>query len=369
MPPPPFVARYRLARVDTLRYGLSVHADPVSAVTQARARVDRLKALRNAAVWHAKVAAQRFGMDVGAHHFYSNEVDYRTLRDTLAWRRPHEMTGVRGHEVRAQATTVRGWLSDEVRTRLSAGGLYWRACDRNRSVGYGPIESDVLYGFVSAVRPSRIIQVGAGVSTAVMLEAAADAALDVDIRCIDPYPNEFLRSVHDRGEITLIAAPAQQVDLAVFGELRDGDLLFVDSTHTVKPGSEVNRIILDILPTLAPGVHVHFHDIYFPYDYVGNLLHGALFAWNETALLHAFLINNDRAEITVSCSMLHHACPDSLRELLPWYNPVPMHQGLVESRRAVGHFPSSTYLRIAPQAAPAPSDERGVTPGSAAGVQ
>ncbi len=124
--------------------------------------------------------------------------------------------------------------------------------------------------------------------------------------------------------------------------LDKGDMLFVDSTHTVKPGSEVNRIILDVLPRLPTGVFVHFHDIYFPYDYQRGLMSTELFFNTESTLLHAFLINNAYCRIVLSLSMLHYAVPRKLMALIPHYEP----QGNADGLRSAGgiHFPSATYL-------------------------
>src|SRR5207249_4543131 len=112
------------------------------------------------------------------------------------------------------------------------------------------------------------------------------ARYDPNLVCIDPYPTQYLKSAATEGRISLIAKKAQEVDLSTFTDLQHGDLLFVDSTHTVKPGSEVNHIILEVLPRLRTGCYVHFHDIYFPYDYQTSLLNTVFFS-GESALLHA----------------------------------------------------------------------------------
>jgi len=143
----------------------------------------------------------------------------------------------------------------------------------------------------------------------------------------------------------LIPNPAQEVDLKVLTGLDAGDLLFVDSTHAMRPGSEVNRIILEVLPRLPSGSFAHFHDIYFPYDYQSAVL-TTLFFGGESTLLHAFLIYNQRYSIAVSLSMLHHACPQQMQSLLPNYRPAVMHYGLHTMGEGPGHFPSATYLSV-----------------------
>ena len=162
------------------------------------------------------------------------------------------------------------------------------------------------------------------------------------ITCIDPYATNFLREASRAGEIELIEGPAQRFVQKAASTLEAGDLLFVDSTHTVMPGSEVNVIILDVLPRLAPGVFVHFHDVTFPYDYQPSLLNGNLFWWAESTLLHAFLSCNDHYEMLASLSMLHYAASTRLQELIPSYRPRGHDEGL---ETTTGHFPSALYMR------------------------
>ncbi len=189
------------------------------------------------------------------------------------------------------------------------------------------------------------MQIGSGVSTAVILLAAKEAGYKPDIVCIDTFPTEYLVAAAKRGLIELIPTSAQEVELELLTSLGAGDLLFVDSTHAVRAGSEVNRIILEVLPRLAPGCLVHFHDMYFPYDYQSSVLK-TLFFSSETSLLQAFLINIHQCSIAVSLSMLHHACPERMQPLLPNYRPASMPQGLHPPGELQGHFPSATYLVV-----------------------
>ncbi len=109
----------------------------------------------------------------------------------------------------------------------------------------------------------------------------------------------------------------------------------------MRPGSEVNRLVFEVLPRLRAGSWVHFHDIYFPYDYQRGLLDDELFFCNESALLHAFLINNDAFAIRASLSMLHYGEPVAAGASAPHYRPAADDEGL-ERRR--GDFPTSLCL-------------------------
>jgi predicted O-methyltransferase YrrM len=303
-----------------------------------RAIRNRLKVLLH----RAFRLGQRFGIDVLPRHFYSSIPDLRELENDLSWRNRRSMVGVRGAEIAPQLQFAQQCCSPH-REELLAIDVHRRAVTEADEVGYGVIEADFLHCFIRTFRPKRIIQVGCGVSTAVILLAAGGR--DVQVTCIEPYPSRFLQRMHQEGRIGLIAQKAQQVPVERMLQLSAGDLFFVDSTHTVKPGSEVNQIVLEVLPRLTAGVHVHFHDIYFPYDYSRHVFH-ELFWPNESVLLHAFLAGNSGYRISCSLSMLHHAAPAEFERLLPRYQPAPMDRGLRTAGSEVGHFPSATYCMV-----------------------
>ncbi len=198
-----------------------------------------------------------------------------------------------------------------------------------------------LYAFVRTHKPRRIIQVGCGVSTAICIAAAADAKYEPTITCIDPFPTKYLTEAASYGQIKLVQQPVELLPLDFLQELAAGDLFFVDSTHTLGPAGEVTRIIVEMLPRLQDGVFIHFHDIWFPYDYESAILEERLFFWHETALLLAFLTLNSRYCVRASLSMLHYERPESLGNIFVDYRPMKSDHGL---RVAAGHFPSSIYL-------------------------
>jgi hypothetical protein len=214
------------------------------------------------------------------------------------------------------------------------------------------VEAQALHAVVRHFEPRRIIEVGSGVSTACLRAAArlnaGDAGSAARITCIEPHPSDALKAL---GEVALVSSPVQSVPLAVFEELGERDLLFIDSSHSAKTGSDVVHLFLEVLPRLRPGVVVHVHDIYLPYDY-SPLSLKTLWHWNETAFLHALLIHNRRVKTLFCLSLLHHDRGEALRELFPGYDPEPMTDGLVGD--AVGpleypsrHFPCAAYLQIA----------------------
>lgn len=306
----------------------------------------RRRALAKSVLHRVLLTGQRLGVDVLPRHFYSGVPDLRSLSASTHWRVPYSLVGLEGFDLDRQLDTLRSWFSPAVRALVADRDLQAEASAANGALGYGRSEASVLYAFTATVRPRRVLQIGAGVSTEVLLRAASEADHDVAVTCIDPFPTDHLVRLAETGRIHLDRRPAQEVPVEELVDLDDGDLVFVDSTHTVKPGSEVSRIVLEVLPRLRPGVWAHFHDIWIPHDYPPDLLTDALFFWNESVLLHAYLADNARISTAVSCSWLHHVARHELGAVVPGHVPADTPDGLHADRARRGQFPSSTYLRV-----------------------
>lgn len=173
---------------------------------------------------------------------------------------------------------------------------------------YSYTDGIVLYSMIRHFKPKRIIEIGSGFSSANMLDTN-ELFFDnrIEITFIEPYPEERLIHIMkevDKKNNTIIKSDVQLVPLKVFENLNAGDILFVDSTHAVKTGSDVNYILFEILPALQQGVLIHFHDIYYPFEYPKEwVLNG--FGWNEAYFLKAFLMNNNKFEIKFFTDYLH----------------------------------------------------------------
>ncbi|MFP5228624.1 MAG: class I SAM-dependent methyltransferase [Acidobacteriota bacterium] len=283
---------------------------------------------------------QRLKLDILPRHFYSEIPDINVLRSTRQWRAPRSMAGVQS-DLNAQAEWVESCTRD-YRASLRHWRIHRTAVEINGSdEGYGEVEADFLYSFIRRTKPPRILQIGCGVSTAVCLLAARDEGYEPEVICIEPYPTDYLKRESEAGRIRLIPRKVQDVGLECVTWLGEGDLFFVDSSHTLAPAGEVNLIILELLPRLATGTYVHFHDITFPYDYGSDLLSSGLFFWHETALLYAFLLMNPHFEIAASLAMLHHLRPNHLARCFPDMRQRPFEEGLSVGE---GQFPSSIYL-------------------------
>ncbi|HMB03493.1 MAG TPA: class I SAM-dependent methyltransferase [Isosphaeraceae bacterium] len=158
------------------------------------------------------------------------------------------------------------------------------------------------YGMIRLASPSRIVEVGSGYPSCVMLDTN-ERSFGGRIRLIfiEPDPAR-LRSrlrLDDVNAVEIHERMVQDVDLAVFEALGPGDILFIDSSHVTKVGSDVNHMVFEVLPRLSPGVYVHFHDMFYPFEYPEDWILGQRRYWNEDYLLRAFLQFNGSYAIAV----------------------------------------------------------------------
>jgi hypothetical protein len=176
----------------------------------------------------------------------------------------------------------------------------------------------ILFCVLNHFRPQRLIEIGSGFSTCVILDTnRAFLNSRTQVTSIEPHA-KLLRSLIAKSNdtITIIESKLQDVDLEVFDQLGAGDILFIDSTHISKAGSDVNYIVFEVLPRLKPGVIVQIHDIYLAYEYPDVWLREGR-AWNEAYLLRAFLEYNDHFRILLFLSHMQNAHEDWFRAHMP----------------------------------------------------
>lgn len=184
---------------------------------------------------------------------------------------------------------------------------------------YGHYDAFMLYGMLREARPKRIIEVGSGFSSAAMLDlnervlggAVKFTFIDPDMARLRP-----LLRAEDAGRVTLIEKKVQEVPIEAFAALGENDVLFIDSSHVSKIGSDVNRLFFDVLPSLAPGVLIHIHDVAGNLDYPRDWLEEGR-AWNEQYLLRAFLMNNAAYRIELFSAWLWNQRHELIRERMP----------------------------------------------------
>lgn len=189
---------------------------------------------------------------------------------------------------------------------------------------FAPANGLALYAMIRAFKPQRMIEVGSEMSTRISAAAFARNALDRapgELTAIEPYPNLDLQRGFP-GLSRLDVRQVEQVGTEPFLELAENDILFIDSSHTVKVFGDVNFLFLSVIPRLKPGVIIHVHDIFFPLEYLPHHFFnsGVKQIWQEQYLLHAFLMFNREFQVLLCSSYLHFRHVGKLRRTLPWYH-------------------------------------------------
>ncbi|MBX0333436.1 class I SAM-dependent methyltransferase [Pontibacter sp. HSC-14F20] len=168
-------------------------------------------------------------------------------------------------------------------------------------------DAEYLYNMIRQFRPNRMIEIGSGFSTLMAIEAfrknkELDKTYEYEHICIEPYEMPWLESTTAK----IIRQKVESLDINIFKKLNKNDILFIDSSHIIRPQGDVLFEILEILPNLNPGVLVHIHDIFTPKDYLEEWVYKEHLLWNEQYLLEAFLSNNDSYEIVGAVNYLLH---------------------------------------------------------------
>jgi hypothetical protein len=267
-----------------------------------------------------RAGAERVGLQVVPKTFYSPIPDLDALPEGV-WDRRSAVAGIRFDlDVQLRWLERLAPAMHEFAPPEQPTGRPWEYTLANDS--YGRVGADVLHGVVRGLRPRRIVELGSGQSTLIMAAAAAANQADgvpTELRTFDPFASASLAGLP--GLAALERVPAQAVPLDVFAGLEAGDVLFVDTTHSVKIDSDVNRIVLDVLPTLAPDVLVHVHDIFLPYEYPRRFAEELGLHWSEQYLLQAFLSGNREFEVLAAIYALCRDRPEAMARLAPTWRP------------------------------------------------
>ncbi len=186
------------------------------------------------------------------------------------------------------------------------------SCGYAEEKGLASGDAEFLYSIVRHVKPRKIVEIGAGGSTQIIASALRmnffENAEKTRFISVEPYPQHSLKNLEDSFhgfvEFYLVEKPVQIVGLSIFESLEENDILFVDSSHVFKQGSDVEVEFLKIYPILKKGVIVHLHDIFFPFDYPIEWNMKRYWFWNEQYFLEAFLQFNSKFEVLASLSMV-----------------------------------------------------------------
>jgi hypothetical protein len=198
---------------------------------------------------------------------------------------------------------------------------------------FGRGDAEYLYQFLRATQPRKVIEIGSGHSTKITRMAlsrnSSESAVKADHICIEPHEMSWLEQMNG---VTIIRKRVEDCGLDWATELSSGDLLFIDSSHMIRPQGDVLKEYLEILPRLSSGVYVHVHDIFTPKDYLRLWVVDQVRFWNEQYLLEALLSNSSRYEVISAVNYLKHNHFDELQRVCPYMSK--------------DNEPGSFYIRI-----------------------
>jgi predicted O-methyltransferase YrrM len=270
---------------------------------------------------------ERLGIHVLPVHYYSPIPDTRALRrKPTLWSRELPLTGIdlNVDEQKSLVERICPIFQKEYEAfpleRSDAPAQYYL---NNPSFGF--VSGQMHYCMLRYFKPKKVIEVGAGYSTLVSLAALKrnrDEGYECQFITIDPYPPAFIKN-DTRSIIKLIAKKVEDTDISYFESLSDQDLLFIDSSHTVKIGGDVNFLILEVLPRLKTGVIIHIHDIQFPYEYSKSYALENHWFWQEQYLVQSFLMYNRCFKILWCASYMHYKYRDLMAR---FFSPYPQNR-------------------------------------------
>lgn len=250
-----------------------------------------------------RAQADRVGVHWRSTHYY-----HPTYRDAdLPKEVTHErvLPGVDLHEDAQLELLKKFDYGDEIDAILASerSDLVY-SYDNNQ---YGPGDADALYAMVRHMKPRRLFEIGSGNSTKMAAHAIAkntedDPAYECDHVCIEPYEMPWLEKLGPR----IIRSRVEDVELSLFQELEAGDVLFIDSSHVIRPFGDVLTEFQQVVPSLKPGVFVHVHDVFTPRDYPEKWLREDRRLWNEQYLLEVMLQNSHRYGTVLALNWLKH---------------------------------------------------------------
>lgn len=251
-------------------------------------------------------------------HYYEPLINFDLLIHPLE--RPRNLPGI-DLNVEGQLELLRQFrYSDELRA-FSAP----KRDDLTYSFGNGYFDSgdaEFLYNMVRIRRPRRVVEIGSGNSTLLVIEAVKrnrqeDPDYTCEHVCIEPYEMRWL----ERSGVTVRRERVELVSKSIFEQLDRNDLLFIDSSHVIRPQGDVLCEFLEILPILRSGVLVHIHDIFTPRDYPRAWVVDKVRLWDEQYLLEAMLSRNPHWRIIGAVNYLKHDHYEALKAACSFLTP------------------------------------------------
>lgn len=251
-------------------------------------------------------------------HYYEPQFDNRFLR--ADFEQDRKLTGINWN-VEGQLKMLEKFIFAHELIELSKEKQVSIQFYLNNDLfSYG--DAEYWYQLIRAVRPKRIFEIGSGNSTLMAIKAIQKNCIDdpdyaCEHLCIEPYEMAWL----EKTGVSVIRKKVEDIEISFFSQLKEGDILFIDSSHVIRPKGDVNFEYLEILPTLHSGVIVHVHDIFSPKNYLKKWLQEDVRFWNEQYLLEAFLTHNSSWEIIGALNFLHHNHYERLKSVAPYLEP------------------------------------------------
>lgn len=239
-------------------------------------------------------------------HFYSPTPNDEDIQRAISKKRLFQFQEYQNTKPQELILTLKELLSDQLnilpRLLVASGSLYPK-----ESRQFTLADAIVLFCIIARNKPKKIVEIGSGHSSAFMIDVRNFLELEFEIICIEPFPLRLRETLGERiGEIELKEMPVQEIKNEFWENLEEDCLVFIDSSHVSKAGSDVNHLFFDVLPHLKTGTLVHFHDIFNGFEYPEKWLDEGR-AWNESYLLRAFLMFNDVFNIYTWPQLTRHS--------------------------------------------------------------
>ena len=277
-----------------------------------------LKNIRKAGVVnlpHCKNALLHVGVFPIRNHYYEPQFDYRIEKPDFSQNRnlPGIDWNISGQLEMLENFTFSIELADIPQEKPESLKFF---------LNNGAFESgdaEYWYQLIRAIKPKRIFEIGSGNSTLMAINAISknqddDPSYKCEHICIEPYEMSWL----EEAGVSVVRKKVEEVELSFFSKLQENDILFIDSSHIIRPQGDVLFEYLELLPSLNKGVIVHVHDIFSPKNYLKQWLQDEVKFWNEQYLLEAFLSHNNDWRIIGALNYLHHNHYEKLKSVAPF---------------------------------------------------
>ena len=251
-------------------------------------------------------------------HYYEPQFDYRDLRRPLSADR--DLQGIAwNHEAQLEYL---GELDFGEELKHLPEGPGDNASFYLNNGAFESGDAEFWYSIIRHRKPRKIIEVGSGFSTLLAIQAVArnreqDSGYECEHICIEPYEHSWLEDQ----PVKVVRSRVEELSVDFFSGLGANDILFIDSSHVIRPQGDVVFELLELLPSLESGVIVHIHDIFSPRDYIQEWLVDDVRMWNEQYLVEAFLTHNSRWQVVAALNFLHHNHYDRLAAVCPHLTP------------------------------------------------